>query len=206
MQELNPTETCSLAFKEPLEKCCYEAPSSKWPCIPNVHISNEAFNVWTKHDIDSQINASGGHCVHHLLKMRRGGVKIAPLAMAGGCCSRRVALFSTPCSIWWPFPWQNRWQHVIIFQRQRQQWGAFGRQICQNGNASSGWELNLCHGSRWPPTGVDDAFKDLKREHSAGAAAAEVSFLKTMAVERTDELPEKSFACHFLSFFIERKK
>lgn len=39
MQELNPTETCCLAFKEPLEKCCYEAPSSEWPCIPNVHIS-----------------------------------------------------------------------------------------------------------------------------------------------------------------------
>lgn len=40
------------------------------------------------------------------------------------------------------------------------------------------------------PTGVDDAFKDLKREHSA---AAEVSLLKTLAVQQTNELPKKFF-------------
>lgn len=81
------------------------------------------------------------------------GGKIVLLAMAGGCCSRRAALFSTPRSIWWLFPWQNWWKRVIIFQSgERHKRGVFGRQICQNGNASSSWELNLCHSSRWPPT------------------------------------------------------
>lgn len=208
MQELNPTETCSLAFQEPLEKCCYEAPSSEWPCIPNVHISNKAFNVWPKHDIDNKsmhLVATASIICSKCVAVVGGGVgggEIAPLAMAGGCWSRRVALFSMPRSIWWPFPWQNRWQRIIIFQR-RWRWGAFSGQICQNGNASSGWELNLCHGSRWPPTGVDDAFKDLKREHSA-AAAEEVPFLKTLAVQWTDELPESLFLTLFI-FSTKRK-
>lgn len=148
MQGLNPTETCCL---ELLGKCCYEAPDFKWPCIPNVHISNEAFNVWTKRNIDSKSMHLAAATSIICWKCGAGG-KIAPLAMAGGCCGRRAALFSTPRSIWWPFPWQNRWQRVIIFQSgERQTRGVFGRQICQNGNARSSWELNLCHGSRWPP-------------------------------------------------------
>lgn len=50
---------------------------------------------------------------------------------------------------------------------------------------------------------VDDAFKDLKREHSA---AAEVPFSQTLAVKLADELSERPATYYFSFFFFSFEK
>lgn len=135
MQDVNPTATCCLAFKEPLENCCYEAPGSEWPCIANVHISNNAFNVWTKCNIDSKsmhlaatesimcsnCGAGGGG----LRRWRWQADVVAEEQLYSAHPAQSGGLFRGKIG-------------VIIFQSgKRQQRGVFGRQICQNGNGSS---------------------------------------------------------------------